>query len=441
MRTRNEPLTLKRDGQAPVWDDETLHQQLFQEDAELYALTGLAAGIHPWQQARILLTLLKNPWTGQTQASRLVLGRMTSLLAGTLEPETVLTVFLTLRRLRVNYAQVTRTILAWTLNHPGFEDLVVCRRPALADCLEHALGKNTVRGVAKRVATGADFNAWPAEVRRLAKDPTRAALALPFLFRFWDAAPVVRTLHQVAHRLNRQVWQPPFQLPATVTPANRGDISAALGQLYRGGVNQELLETADACVRRAAAGLPRFEGNPVIVLDASASTRGYGDREFCCISQSVAFQSVLEALCPTAKTITVGSQEALPDPQGATDLAGAVLSAFESDPDIVIVITDGYENSDQGDLAGVTKALQNAGFTTPVVFCHSAFSHSDDLGLRRPAPNLPHLTFWHEQEFKSLIETLWALARGPHGRSSLKNHWQHELEQLRKELPLWTWVD
>jgi len=46
--------------------------------------------------------------------------------------------------------------------------------------------------------------------------------------------------------------------------------------------------------------------------------------------------------------------------------------------------------------------------TTPVVVCTATFGHSDDLTHRRPAPDLPHLAFWHEEDFAPL--TLWLLA-------------------------------
>jgi hypothetical protein len=62
-----------------------------------------------------------------------------------------------------------------------------------------------------------------------------------------------------------------------------------------------------------------------------------------------------------------------------------------------------------GDLARVVASLPRVGVTTPVVFCHSAFGHSDDLTLRRPAPAVPQRAFWHEADFAALV--LWLLAQ------------------------------
>jgi hypothetical protein len=73
----------------------------------------------------------------------------------------------------------------------------------------------------------------------------------------------------------------------------------------------------------------------------------------------------------------------------------------------------------------------------PVVFCQSQFTHKDDLSMRRPAPGLPALSFWHEVDFTPLLRRLFARAAGARGREYLRRHLQLRLEVLEKEVAPW----
>jgi hypothetical protein len=97
----------------------------------------------------------------------------------------------------------------------------------------------------------------------------------------------------------------------------------------------------------------------------------------------------------------------VPTTGDGTDLAGGLVAALRERPDLVVVVTDGYENTYPGDLARVVATLPRLGVDTAVVCCPATFSHSDDLTLRRPAPALPQRAFWHEADFASLV--MWML--------------------------------
>jgi hypothetical protein len=227
------------------------------------------------------------------------------------------------------------------------------------------------------------------------------------------------------------------EMPRTITATNRGEIPATLVHIYRGGSNAELNAAVQRYVQDAAAALPRFDGTVALVLDASASTQGYGEREFCCISQSQAFRLALEQCCATLHVVPVGSAGELARPEGDTDLATALLDALDTDPDVVAIVSDGYENHLQGDLARVVASLPHAGVQTPVVFCHSKFSGKDDLSLRRPAPGLPELEFWHQQDFAEVLWYLFAQARSPKGEAFLRQELGRRLVAWETERKSW----
>ncbi|MEO3823821.1 hypothetical protein [Actinomadura sp. B10D3] len=347
LQRHDTALTLPR-GAGPRWDDADLHRAAHTDDAEGYALLGLAPGVRTWQRARVLLQILAASQTGLGDRARAVQARTARVLTLGLPPGHVITVLLTLRRLRANHKHTTRTALRFVLEHPGADALIAARRPALLDCFEHALGTDTARGCARR---------------------------------------------------------------------------------YRGGPAEDLYAALGRQVDQAARAFPRFAGTLALVLDASASMRGYGDREWAVLSQAAALRMVLSQVCDRLEVIETGGDER--SPRGATDLATGLLDALGTDPDLVAVVSDGYENVYPGDLARVVAGMPRAGITTPVVFCHAMFTGSDDLTLRRPAPSLPQRGFSHQDDFAELLP--WMFGHCDAGAPWLRAALHARLDDLERQ--------
>jgi hypothetical protein len=214
-------------------------------------------------------------------------------------------------------------------------------------------------------------------------------------------------------------------LAAATDPIFRGSfvhvclyIAATLVHLYRGGDSDALRRGLAEYVERAASTLPAFAGRIALVVDASLSTLGYGERQYCCVSQSWALALVLRARCPDLAIHVAGGRAEPPVPEGATDLVTPLLDALAGDPDVVAIVTDGYENRLGGELERVIAALPRAGVTTPVIVVNSKFTHKDDLALRRPTTTLS-IDMWHEHDFAAVLETIGAAARNDVGRNFL----------------------
>jgi hypothetical protein len=141
-----------------------------------------------------------------------------------------------------------------------------------------------------------------------------------------------------------------------------------------------------------------------------------------------ALRAVLERRCARLDVVPVA------DP--ATDLATGVLDALATGPDIVAVVSDGYENVYPGDLATVCATLPRVGVPTPVVFWHSTFSGSDDLTLRRPAPALPQRAFWHEGDFAGLVLWLLTQVRHPDGAQWFTVALRERLAAIERTIPM-----
>ncbi|GGT98108.1 MULTISPECIES: VWA domain-containing protein [Actinomadura] len=384
------------------WDDADLHRAAHTGDPEGYALLGLAPGVRPWQRARVLLQILAASQAGLDDRARAVQARVARVLTLGLPPAHVITVLLALRRLRANHKHTTRTALRFVLEHPAADALIAARRPALRDCFEHALGTATARGCASRIAGGDTASDYlQRRLLRFLTHPAAAPARVRALYNADNAAAAAAAGGPAA------VGEPVLPVdtvrerPATITATNRGDIAATLVHLYRGGPAEDLYAALGRYVGAAAAAFPRFTGTVALVMDASASMRGYGDREWAALSQTAALRMVLSQVCARLEVIETGGDERTP--RGATDLATGVLDALGAGPDLVAVVSDGYENVFPGDLARVVASLPHAGITTPVVFCHALFTGSDDLTLRRPAPALPQRGFWHQDDFAELL--------------------------------------
>lgn len=443
LRTASEPLTVKRDGRAFHYADEDWHARAYEGDAELYALMSIAERVDEGQQARVLLQLLGASRATMAAPVREVCERVTNLLMAVLPADEVLQVFLALRRRRANHKHTARAILNYILNHPCLEALAVRRRAVVADCLAHALGKNVARACAKLLAS-ADADSRYAERHLLsfARDRRRTRAVVPFIFRN-GSQPAFNsegdyTLSHIGYveRLTRSEAS-----EVTVTATNRGDIAATLVHIYRGGASDELLAALKRLVDEAAQTLPYFDGKLALVLDLSASTQSYGSREYGCISQSVALQLLLEQRCREVALYPVGGNGVPPKPEGDSDLAGALLAALTCAPDLVAIVSDGYENHYPGELAAIVAALPQAGITTPIVYCHSKFTGKDDLELRRPVAEIPQLEFWHQYDFEDLMLSLFSFACGQRSSELLREFLRGKLGRIEKEVTLWTTIN
>jgi hypothetical protein len=439
LRGGSAPFVLRRVDREPALADAAVHREAFERDTELYALLGLAPEAHPAQRARALFYLLWATREGCDLRQRDLFVRATAALLASLPADDVLTVFLALRRVRANHKHTTRAIVRYILEHPCLPSLAALRRPSVVDCLEHAVGTSTMRACARMLGAGpVDERYLRSKLLRFLEDDAGARAVIPYLYGY-ASTPGASEPYALAHVRFAGLLDSEGDEPKTVTPTNRGDLAAALYHTYRGGPTPELLAAAAETADRLAPALPRFDGTVALVLDVSASTRGYGEREWACVSQAVAFRMILERCCERLLVFQAGAFGDLepPVPAGPTDLAEPLLAALAEGPDLVVVVTDGYENAAGGDLARVVEALPRAGIHTPVAICHSKFSAADDLSLRRPAPALPEVAFWHQDDFENVLLSLFAMVAGEAGRDAVRGALSQRLDRLGKETGTW----
>lgn len=390
LAAHGEPLRVSRAGRVTGPAGADAHDAAYAADAEDYALLALVPGASVGQRAAVLLRLLGASRAGMGATARRTVERVTRVLVLGLPAHTVGTVLLALRHRRANHRHVTRAAVRLLVEHAEAAAFVRTHRRMAVSIVEHALGKATARGVVRALLDGAGV---PRSFARFASNP---ALAAQRLIEVYAGAPAGDGAAVGVPRLDLDLGG---ERPAVVTATNRGDLAATLVHRFRGGDSRELDAAQERYLAAAAGAVPHFPGRLALVVDRSVSMNGYGDREWAVRSQVAALELVLGRRCPALVTVPTGG--------AGTDLAGGVLAALRERPDLVAVVSDGYENTYPGDLARVAATLPRLGVDTPVVFCTATFSHSDDLALRRPAPALPHRAFWHEADFAPLV--LWML--------------------------------
>lgn len=454
LRQERSAFVVRKRAAAPEWTDAQAHQQTAAADPVLYALCAVDEHVGRAQRSRVLFTLLASSRKGLDRDDRAAIDRVVCWLLTVLPAAKVLEVFVALRKVRANHKHTAKAILRYLLNHPDMETLLKSRRPTVAEVFEHALGRDTFRGAVKHLLEGeqGDIGYARRHLLRWTEQVARTQKAIQAIFGTHIGTQIapqdfvqISAQDPTAYERTHEAYEPTAISPAapkTVTATNRGTIASHLVRLYRGGANAELEAAVERDVLARAATLPRFEGRVALVLDVSASAKSYGEREFCCVAQSVAFQKVLAKQCADLRVIQVGgdgffSSLSLPNPAGPTDLATAVLDAVDTVPDVIIVVTDGYENRVEGDLGAVLEALPGAGVHVPVVMCHSLFTHKDDLSLRRPVSGWPELSFWHEDDFSAVISGLFSIAAGDAGRRFLRQTLTQRLTTLETAHPSW----
>ena len=164
-------------------------------------------------------------------------------------------------------------------------------------------------------------------------------------------------------------------------------------QLYLYAFEQDMtpdIQTAlQQKAKKLAAAMQLQLGHCAILLDASASMHGDSTQPLRPMAAALALRDVLVAAAAQNTVLLCGGQQQglLVRPQGCSDLSEQMVQAFQAQPDVVFVISDGYENSPAGRLAETLTAIRRLGFHTPVYQCSPVMA-AETGGIRELAPGL-----------------------------------------------------
>lgn len=164
---------------------------------------------------------------------------------------------------------------------------------------------------------------------------------------------------------------------------------------YEMGMNAAIREELSRKARTTAARLPvRFE-HVGILLDVSESMQGHATQARRPISVVLALRDLLAETAANSTIIMsdgrAGSTMELIEPVGDTSLAMGLIALLKHDPDVVFVLTDGYENAPAGRFGEVVHAVRRIGVETPIHQFSPVFA-AETRGIRllsQAVPGLP----------------------------------------------------
>jgi hypothetical protein len=199
-----------------------------------------------------------------------------------------------------------------------------------------------------------------------------------------------------------------------------GALTAALKEVLTGG--NGAVSFADVVAKTDTGRTTTVDLSASVVLDLSGSAMSSGERLYHPAALGLALVGLLEQCVERVTVFQVGGSASLDDrrlprPQGSTDLATAVLQAARTTPEAILVVTDGYENFRQGDVAQVVEGLRRLGLGTTVYQVVPVFTAAEDLSRRRLGESIPVVPVDHESTVGELTARL-LLAKEPEELSS-----------------------
>ncbi len=207
-------------------------------------------------------------------------------------------------------------------------------------------------------------------------------------------------LTQLGRAVTAFLRQPLLEQPVPtrlIAPATQTE------QLELGMFNAQLREQ----VTQEVNSLPMVPGRLAIVLDLSASMLSSGERVYHPAALALALVRLLQERVHEVVLHHVGeptfSLDVLPQPQSATDLATALLDVTMQQPELILLLTDGYENQRQGDTAQVVQGLRQLNLTMPIYQVVPLFTLAENLSQRHLGEAIPLIPLAHEHGVRELL--------------------------------------
>ncbi|MBL8684454.1 MAG: hypothetical protein JNK05_35095 [Myxococcales bacterium] len=355
-----------------------LHEYVCRHYRPLYSRT-LAAGINDHARARIVTELL----CGADKVSKLERATEAKLVATTLArmpPQRVYRLFERVCERRVTNRRVRAVVSEWLATRDMTFDAVKYRR-ALRTIVGHfhlRTAGEIGRFLFERHTRDGRYETALFERWRAAHYAATSVFELPYSVAVGFArkhkiakdeflekiAPMMTRSERFRTQLAAQRAEAdvaPVEL-SKEAPTRIAQFAFALAAQERGERRDELLAAMDASVARVCDRSPMRLGRVVAVLDNSYSTVGSREKRMRPLAVTVA----IDALLRSASRAYTGLWTSAPEdsrwidvePRGSTRLAWKVLDALEHKPELVVIVSDGYENDPPGALASVLSAYR-----------------------------------------------------------------------------------
>jgi len=415
---------------------DVLHSELFAVDRGIYAAALLLPGLTDYTRQLGAVRLLANRRTDGSVLSPQQEMMVLEYLINHLPPQRMFKTFELLREGRVNNARTRRLILRKILADKRLEQWAVKYRRKAARALEHAWGKRTASIVCSILAKDPAVRN-DQEKHILARQISRhldheealdrVGECVAFVFGCEDKLTLgrLKAYREAKTKLERGKNLPyevlegirsqfhPDRTSAEVLELTKGQLTKAQKMAmqrkaieakvkvvfdpsrydpvrlyvyaFEMGMTKAISKQLQIKAGESARQLPVHFGHVGILLDSSGSMLGHETQKLRPISVALAMRDMLSCAGDKATVVNTSGQPApafqLIEPSGETLLAPGLLELLHGQPEVVFVLTDGYENTTAGRFGEVVRTVREIGIETPIYQVTPVFA-AEAQGLR-----------------------------------------------------------
>ena len=155
---------------------------------------------------------------------------------------------------------------------------------------------------------------------------------------------------------------------------------------------QEIQKALMAKAKKAARTFLASYDRVGILVDASASMAGHETQKLRPMAATLALRDMLvQSSVSFCQEVVGGEGEGwILRPQGDTELADGLVKVLEERPEVVYVLSDGYENAPAGRFRETVDAVRQIGIETPIYHLNPVFA-AEASGVRSLAEGVPSM--------------------------------------------------
>ncbi len=410
------------------------HDAFLTKDRQLYAALLRLPNLFPETAVAIIQRLLAvteiSPGQPVPEKQRLQEDRLIVEALPHLPVATVLQGFLKLVERRVNNQRTSGCIRAYIFGAPQLESWAISHRRNLKILVRHALGNPVTSTCLHKINEPKAAPYLKHYLLRYAEDVALARDVFLFLFGklkkskftllntylaarhdinagkglpFKVLQGIAGTFHPKTsqRRLRRLAGRDKIKRDVTVEDRDQ----SLVGKIRRYYRSMETIESLNEAIEQEAAQIPHWDAHVYFILDASASMRGFGYRQYNNMAIAMGLLKIFQKRIRQTQVAWIGAtpsdDDAFPQPAYPTSIAPALIEAVKQQPEVVILISDGYENVEQGDTAAMFAGLKQLGIQIPMLHIIPAFTERDKIENRQLLPDCPTFLETGERGFLS----------------------------------------
>lgn len=424
-----------------------LHKEFLDNDRLLYSLSLLLPGTTDFSIMTGINMLLSNPLQRGGQYDIIGEKKLIAWMVQNLPPQRMLKLFCGLKEVKVNNSRTRKIILSVLLNSPKLELWSVKYRTKLRISLCHAWGKRTAGIIGSILSRGMDE--WAEKEYAIIKKNinfyfedesigkkvyecvrfilgNEENLRLPLLKSFAGSKSKIESGRLLPYEVLegiRSTFHPSVEnkyiLELTKNKLTDGqkismqrksiksgievefnpdsyDSTRLYLYAYEMGMTEQIRESLSKKASDSAYLFNLSEKKTGILLDCSESMMGSETQKMRPMAAALSLRDVIVKASGESVVFYCGGsideESGLVTPSGNTSLAEGFVELLCRDPEVIFIISDGYENSPAGRLDEVIGAALNIGIN-PKVIHYSPVMASETHGIRELSGKIRTLPF------------------------------------------------